>query len=146
MAERLAYDLHVLISRLDRAADRILREGFGLSYRRFLALVMLAELGAATQRALAERLGTTEPSASRMTTVLAEEGLVSVGTDPAGGNRRRVELTADGRRLLEACQHRLEERFVALVDRSGVSYPDYAQMTRQLLAATAAEQTSRGAA
>lgn len=146
MAERLAYDLHVLITRLDRAADRILRESFGVSYRRFLALAMLAELGAATQRALAERLGITEPSVSRMTAVLAEHDLVYVGPDPAGGNRRRVELTADGRRLMQACGQRLEERFAALVDRSGVSYADYAHMTRQLIAATAAEPRPGGAA
>ncbi len=146
MVPGLAHDLHVLITRLDRAADRILRAGFDLSYRRFLALLMLEQLGPATQRALAERLGTTEPSASRMVGVLADEGLIHVGPDPAGGNRRRVELTARGLRLVASCQERLEERFAALVNRSGVSYTDYARLTRQLLATTASEQETRGAA
>lgn len=146
VAERLAHDLHVLITRLDRAADRILREGFDVSYRRFLALAMLEEFGPGDQRALAERLGTTEPSVSRMTGVLAREGLILVDPDPAGGNRRRLELTPQGRQLVQACQQRLEERFRALVARSGVSYADYAQATRKLLTASATEQDSRGAA
>lgn len=133
MTGALAYELHVLVALLDRSADRFLREEFGLSYRRFLALLMLDDLGPATQRALADRLGTTEPSVSRMTGVLAEDGLLRVRADPAGGNRRQLTLTPRGRRLMSAGSTLLEKRFSDLVKASGVSYGDYAQATNRML-------------
>ena len=133
MAQGLAYDLHVLISLLDRSADRILRAHFDIPYRRFLTLLTLADLGPATQRALADRLGTSEPSVSRMAGVLAQEGLLTVSAHPEGGNRRRLELTARGRQTVTSCAALLEEQFAGLVSSSGVSYDDYAAQTRRML-------------
>ena len=134
MTGSLSFALHSLTARLDRAADRILRAEFDLPYRRFLALLLVGE-GAPTQRALAERLGVTEPSVSRMVGVLAAEGLLEVAADPAGGNRRRLALSPAGKDRVEACRDLLEGRFAALVARSGVPYDDYARMTRRLIAA-----------
>jgi DNA-binding MarR family transcriptional regulator len=134
MTGSLSFDLHVLTARLDRAADRILRAELDQPYRRFLALLLVGE-GAPTQRALAERLGVTEPSTSRMVAVLADEGLVEVTADPAGGNRRRLALTPAGKERVEACRSVLEGRFADLVARSGVPYADYAAHTRRLIAA-----------
>jgi DNA-binding MarR family transcriptional regulator len=134
VAGSLTFDLHVLTARLDRAADRILQAEVGLSYRRFLVLLLVGE-GAPTQRVLAERLGVTEPSTSRMAGVLAGEGLLDVGPDPAGGNRRRLALTPAGRDRVEACTRVLEGRFADLVGRTGVPYDEYAEHTRRLAAA-----------
>jgi len=130
-----AYDLHVLVGRLDKASERILQEGHGTSYRRFLALLAVRDLEPVTQRGLAVRLGVSEPSASRMATVLAGDGLVDVRPHPAGGNRRRVTLTGRGRELVSAGLASLEGRFAALVDRAGVSYSTYAAQTRALVTA-----------
>ena len=144
MAERsLTFDLHGLTARLDRAADRILRAHLGLPYRRFLALVVVGE-GAPTQRVLAERLGVTEPSTSRMVGVLAEAGLLDVSPDPAGGNRRLLSLTPAGKEQVEACAALLEGRFAGLVEHSGVDYERYAADTRSLLHAL--ERTEGGTA
>ena len=133
--ETVAYDLHVLVARLDAAADRILQAGHGISYRRFLALLALRDLGEASQRALAERLDVSEPSASRMAAVLAGEGLVHVAPDPAGGNRRRLTLTRRGAQIVADCVASLEGRFADLVARSGVGYERFAADTRRLVAA-----------
>ena len=135
MPGELSFDLHALTARLDRAADRILRAERGVSYRRFLTLFTVGELGAATQRALAERLGVSEPSVSRMTGVLVDAGLLEAPPDPAGGNRRQLTLTPVGKALVEKCRELLEHRFAALVERSGVSYAHYARDTRLLLRA-----------
>jgi DNA-binding MarR family transcriptional regulator len=89
--------------------------------------------GADTQRALAERLGVSEPSVSRMTRVLAEEGLLRVVADPGGGNRRRLTLTQAGERVVQRWGARLEERFAALVAEAGVPYRTYADYTERLL-------------
>jgi DNA-binding MarR family transcriptional regulator len=130
----LSFNLHVLTARLDRSADRILRAEYNVSYSRFLALTLVGELGASTQRALADHLGVTEPSVSRMTAVLAADGLLDVQPDPGGGRRRRLSLTDKGKQLVASVQHGFEERLAALVTHSGVPYDEYAKHTAQLLA------------
>jgi DNA-binding MarR family transcriptional regulator len=133
----LSFDLHVLTSRLDKAADRILEHAVGLSYRRFLALLLVGELGTPTQRALAAALGVTEPSASRMTGVLADAGYLDASNAPRGGNRRELTLTPAGKEVVEASRELLERRFADLVTRSGVPYASYSRHTRALIAALA---------
>ncbi|MFI9537658.1 MarR family winged helix-turn-helix transcriptional regulator [Nocardia fusca] len=133
MERRLSFNLHVLTARLDRAADRILRTEHRVSYSRFLALMSVGELGASTQRILADRLGVTEPSVSRMTSILANDGLLDVQPDPAGGRSRRLSLTDKGQLLVTTVQETLEERLAAVVVDSGVPYDEYAQHTAQLL-------------
>lgn len=135
MDRDLSLGLHTLTARLDRAADRILRAEQDLSYRRFLVLFMVGKMGTPTQRALAECLGVTEPSVSRMTGALAGAGLLKARRDPAGGNRRRLGLTPSGTELVQRCCELLEGRLAALVEASGVPYDVYARYTNQLLAA-----------
>jgi len=126
---------------LDRAADRILRAEQHVSYRRFLVLFMVGELGAPNQRTLAEWLGVTEPSVSRMIGTLARSGLLDAVPDSAGGNRRRLSLTPEGEKLVRRCGEILVGRLAALVEASGVPYDVYTDYTLQLLAALeAAEQ------
>jgi DNA-binding MarR family transcriptional regulator len=129
----LSFYLHVLTSRLDRAADRILRAEHDVSYSRFLALALVADPKVSTQRTLAEYLGVTEPSVSRMTSVLADEGLLDVQPDPAGGNRRQLSLTERGKQLVASAQQTLEGRLAMVVARSGVPYDEYTNYTAQLL-------------
>jgi DNA-binding MarR family transcriptional regulator len=130
----LSRTLHALTAHLDRAADAILRAEADLSYARFLALYMVGSLGADTQRALAGRLGVSEPSVSRMTRVLADAGLLEVAADPAGGNRRRLRLTTAGEHIVKRWGSALEDRLAELVDAAGVPYETYARHTHALLA------------
>lgn len=132
MERNLSFNLHVLTARLDRAADRLLRAEHDVSYRRFLALTLVNELDDPTQRALADALGVTEPSVSRMTAVLAADGLLDV--ESAGGRRKRLRLTDAGARLVASVQRDLEDRFADLVAKSGVPYREYAEQTESLLA------------
>jgi DNA-binding MarR family transcriptional regulator len=137
--EALSHDLHKLTGRLDRAADGLLRRHEGVSYARFLALFAVTQTGG-SQRELAQWLGQTEPSTSRMVGVLVEQGLLTV-TRPAGaGNRRLLQPTDDGARLVERCGRLLEEHFTDLVDRSGVSHATFQRDTRRLLAQLEADQ------
>jgi DNA-binding MarR family transcriptional regulator len=130
----LAFELHALVARLDRSADRLLRAEMGLSYRRFLALFMVDQLGATTQRALAQRLDVSEPSVSRMTTLLARAGLLDVAPASDGGNRRRLALTSTGKQLVDECRDLLAERLADVVARSGIPADDYLVHTRRLSA------------
>jgi DNA-binding MarR family transcriptional regulator len=131
----LSRTLHKLTARLDRAADTFLREDAGVSYARFLALYLVGSEGADTQRALAERLGVTEPSVSRMVRVLAEAGFLETTSDPLGGNRNRLRLTAAGDQLVARWGTDLEQRLAGLLETAGVPYRAYLTHTKRLLAA-----------
>jgi DNA-binding MarR family transcriptional regulator len=135
MERDLSRSLHKLTSRLDRAADAMLQAEAGVSYARFLALYMVGSEGADTQRALAERLGVSEPSVSRMVRVLVASGWLEAFSDPAGGNRHHLRLTSAGADLVARWGAHLEERFAALVDSAGVPYRAYRTHTRRLLGA-----------
>ena len=129
----LSRSLHALTARLDRAADRFLRAEAGLSYSRFLTLYLVGGWGAETQRALAEMLGVTEPSVSRMIHVLERSGLLEAVAEPGGGNRRRLRLTEAGEHCVQRWGGLLEERLAELVDASGIPYTTYLDYTRRLL-------------
>ena len=133
MLDNLGFDLHALVARLDRSADAILRAELGVSYRRFLALFMVRELEATTQRALAEKLDVSEPSVSRMTSVLENAGLLVAEPDPGGGNRRRLRLTPAGDRIVDQSRELLARRLARLVDASGIPARAYAGHTKRLL-------------
>jgi len=134
MSGALAFELHALVSRLDRAADRLLQAEMGIAYRRFLVLFMVDELGATTQRALARRLDVSDPSVSRMTGLLAEAGLLEVAAAPEGGHRRRLALTPDGKQLVDRCRDLLSRRLGEVVERSGVPAEEYLAHTQRLSA------------
>jgi DNA-binding MarR family transcriptional regulator len=147
MDRDLSRSLHALTTRLDRAADAFLRAEAGISYARFLALYLVGSQGATTQRVLAERLGVTEPSVSRMVRVLARDGLLHTTPDPVGGNRNHLSLTAAGEQLVMRWGADLEERLARLLDGAGVPYRAYLTHTKRLLAAledAPADNRSRG--
>jgi hypothetical protein len=74
-----------------------------------------------------------------MVGVLAEEGLLEVTRVAGAGNRRHLELTAEGAALVKRASRLLEGRFVELVKRSGVSHASYQSNTRRLLSQLDAE-------
>ena len=134
MDRSLSRKLHNLTARLDRRADAILRAEAGVSYSRFLALYLVGLEGADTQRALATRLGVTEPSVSRMVRVLAADGWLESTSDPAGGNRNQLRLTPTGQQLVQRWGAELEARLAGLVEAAGVPYRSYLTHTERLLA------------
>jgi DNA-binding MarR family transcriptional regulator len=135
----LSYEVHKLTARLDRAADELLRRGEGISYARFLALFAVSQTNG-SQRDLAQWLGQTEPSTSRMVTVLADEGLLDVARRQGEGNRRQLRLSTSGAHMVERCGRLLEGRFEEMVRRSGVPYDSYQRHTRRLLEQLEADQ------
>src|SRR4051812_45003272 len=115
MERDLSFNLHVLTARLDRAADRILRAEHNVSYSPVPARTPSGEMGASTQRSPAKSLVLSEPSVSPKTAVLAADGLLDVRPDPAGGHRRRLSLTDEGKQLVASVQRGFEDRLAAIV-------------------------------
>lgn len=142
MQTSLSYDLHKLTARLDRAADRILQETEGISYARFLTLFAVRN-GAANQRALAAWLAQSEPSTSRMVSVLAADGLLTATRSPGGGNSRRLELSPAGAEVVARGSRVLERRFDELLERGRVSRVSYHRQTRRLLDQLEADAVGR---
>ena len=128
-----AYALHALVAVLDRAADQILRERLGITYSRHLTLLTLQRLGSATQRELAAELGVSEPSVSRSVPFLMEEGFLTVTSVAGGGNRRQVELTAAGEKLVDDAAELLEDSFAQLMDAAGVKREQILDVTNPML-------------
>jgi DNA-binding MarR family transcriptional regulator len=133
----LSRTLHALVATLDRAADRILRTDFGISYSQFLTLYAVEVLDGGTQREIADWMGATEPAVSRSVRALAADGLASIGPSAAGGHRRSVEPTSRGRDLVQSAGAHLERRLADVLAAADVGYEDYAAMTGRLLAAVA---------
>lgn len=128
-----AYALHALVAVLDRAADQILKERLGTTYSRFLTLLTLQRLGSATQRELAAELGVSEPSVSRSVPLLTKEGLLTATSVPGEGNRRRVELTAVGEKLVDEAADILEDSFAQLMAAAGMEPDRILDITNPLL-------------
>ena len=128
-----AYALHAVVTVLDRAADQILKEQLGTTYSRFLTLLTLQRLGSATQRELAAELGVSEPSISRSVPLLTNEGFLTATSVPGEGNRRRVELTDAGEKLVDEAADILEDSFAQLVKAAGMEPGRILDITNPLL-------------
>lgn len=126
------YALHVVVALLDRSADRIL-PALGLTYSRYLTLLTIERLGPATQRAVAEALGVTEPAVSRTIRALQTAGLVDAGAVPGAGNRRAVGLTADGQSVVDRAAGELEAAFGELLASAGLTASDVLAVTDPII-------------
>ena len=127
-----AYALHAVVALLDRSADRIL-PSLGLTYSRYLTLLTIERLGEATQRAIAEAMGITEPAVSRTIRALQAEGLVDASASPGTGNRRAVRLTSAGQRLVERAADQLETAFGGLLEAAGLAPSDVLGVTDPII-------------
>ncbi len=128
-----AYALHALVAVLDRAADGILKERLGITFNRYLTLLTLQRLGSVTQRELATELGVSEPSVSRSVPTLMEAGYLTVTSVAGEGNRRRVELTVVGEKLVNEAADLLEEAFAQVMRQAGVTGRQVLDLTGPML-------------
>jgi DNA-binding MarR family transcriptional regulator len=136
-----AYALHAVVAMLDRAAERIL-PGLGLTYSRYLTLLTIERLGDATQRAIAEAMGITEPAVSRTIRALQAGGLVAAKATPGTGNRRAVGLTRAGQRLVNRASEDLETAFGGLLDAAGLAPADVLAVTDPIIKLLAEGESS----
>ena len=139
-----AYALHALVAVLDRAADQILKERLGITFSRYLTLLTLQRLGSATQRELAAELGVSEPSISRSVPLLTDEGYLTVTSVAGGGNRRRVELTTVGEKLVDEAADILEASFAQLMTAAGVEADQILGMTNPMLGVLSGNASDQG--
>lgn len=129
----LAYDLHVLVRALDRSAEARLAP-FGISYPRYLALLVVDGHDGLTQRELAAAIGQTEATVSRTASALSEAGWLDTHRTPGAGNRRTLSVTPAGRALLDGASARLGSDFDDVVRSLGRDPHALAEDVRRLTA------------
>lgn len=112
--------LHRLVRELERAGDRFLREEVGISYSRTLLLLAIDVEGPMSQRALANRLGSTAPAVTGLLRELTADRLVLVQEDERNRRRNAVSLTEEGQRVIRAARECLDKRFRGLLHSAGV--------------------------
>ncbi|SMB84164.1 MarR family winged helix-turn-helix transcriptional regulator [Deinococcus hopiensis] len=132
MTESASYLLHRLVFELDRAADRLLRSHFGISYSRALFLFMLQHHGTVTQHELATALGYSDPAISTMLKGLIQDGYVQVVPSPEHARKRLVSLTPQGSHFVAQGRKLLDGKFDELMTQAGVDLQHYADLTQRL--------------
>ena len=111
---RISYVVARLERALRREIDARLRE-HGLTTTQYTALSVLARRPGLSSAQLARRSYTSPQSAHQLVRVLEREGLVERMPDPDHGRILRLRLTADGTRVLAACDadvDRMEEQML----------------------------------
>ncbi|MDR9396004.1 MarR family winged helix-turn-helix transcriptional regulator [Pontimonas sp.] len=117
-SDRVTFTLNHLVGEINRSADRILRERFGLTYSQFLFLVTLDSTGQVPSSVLAHELGVSRAAVSKRTSWFESRGLAS--SQPSAVDYRVVELsiTAEGHRLAiqmgDTLEKQFRQRFVGL--------------------------------
>ncbi len=127
----LAYELHDLVRTLDNAAERLLRPA-GLSYRRYLALVIIGEHPNLTGRNLGQALGVSEAAVSVTMRELMKAGLVHDVAQAGSGNVRRLSLSQSGRQKLDECSALLGASLDETAAQAGIDPHDLAVTIRLL--------------
>jgi DNA-binding MarR family transcriptional regulator len=99
--ERIAAQIERLFALLIREGGRLGKEDEpGLTLRQGFALAAIADEGPQRLGALADRLGTTDATASRTVDALLALGLVERSEDPVDRRAVRIAASPAGRRLV----------------------------------------------
>lgn len=127
----LAYELHDLVLTLDRQAESLLRPA-GITYRRYVALVIVDENPGVTGRELSRGLAVTEAAASGIVKRLLGDDLITDVAAAGSGHVRRLESTAPGRALRRRCDEVLGTSFDDTVRALGIDPGALAETIRSI--------------
>ncbi len=128
----LSYLAGKLAFELDRAADQLLQEHVGISYRRFLFLTVLQHTGTVTQHELAVALGYSDPAVSTMLVELAGDSYIQTAKSPEHGRKRLVTITPKGSEVVAQGRQLLDSHFDQLLVNADVDAVLYRELTERL--------------
>ncbi len=132
MDTSIAYLLGKFMFEIDRAADQLLQEHVGISYRRFLFLTVLQHCGTVTQHELAVALGYSDPAVSTMLVELGKEGYIQTTPSPEHRRKRLVTITPKGTEVVAQGRHVLDSHFDQLMIIADVDAQHYRELTERL--------------
>jgi DNA-binding MarR family transcriptional regulator len=100
-----------------RLADRAAQSGLGISGAQLFVLVELGKTGSLSLNDLAARTRTDQSSVSVVVSRLVESGLVTRERDSRDARRLVLNLTKNGRAMLQRAPSAVQEQILATVDR-----------------------------
>ena len=104
---------------LERDAEAVVSAELGISFGQFMVLsVIEAHPGPLIQTAIADHLGLTKATVSRLIEQGSRAGWISVGPDPASRRSRLISLTAAGEDLVRRGDAALEASTLASIQSS----------------------------
>ena len=108
---RITFTLNHLVGELNKNADRILRDEFGLTYSQFLFLLHLQASGKVSSSTLARQMGVSRAAVSKRVSWFTSRGLVDSGHAPSDNRVLTLTLTPRGKKLTTQMSDVLEARF-----------------------------------
>ena len=108
---RVTFTLNHVVGELNKNADRILREEFGLTYSQFLFLVHLHSAGTVSSSVLAKNMGVSRAAVSKRFLWFTSRGLVRSGHAPSDNRVLTLSVTSRGKKLVAQMSDHLEQRF-----------------------------------
>jgi DNA-binding MarR family transcriptional regulator len=127
-----SYRLGRLMFELDRAADDLLHAQEGISYKRFIFLLVLQQCGTVTQHELAVALGYSDPAVSMMLVELAKDSYIQTIRSPEHGRKRLVSITSEGTEVVGRGRQLLDEHFDQLLALASVDGEQLREITERL--------------
>ena len=128
---KVTFTLNRLVGALNKAADGLLREHYGLTYSQFLFLVTLNNAGSISSGALAHTLGVSAAAVSKRTHWFVQRGLVQATPSPTDGRALTLSLTDKGSKFALDTAVFLEEQFRGLFN--GIASVNLDQLNTTLL-------------
>lgn len=128
---RVTFTLNHLVGELNKNADRILREEFGLTYSQFLFLVHLDSAGTMSSSGLARNMGVSRAAVSKRVSWFTSRGLVRSGHTASDNRVLSLSVTARGKALVAQMSDVLEQRFREKFD--ALEGVDLEELNRSLL-------------
>jgi len=108
---RVTFTLNHLVGELNRNADRILRDEFGLTYSQFLFLLHLDSAGTVSSSGLARNMGVSRAAVSKRISWFTSRGLLRSGQTHHDNRVLTLSITPKGKRLVLEMSDVLERRF-----------------------------------
>ncbi|ANJ28400.1 MarR family winged helix-turn-helix transcriptional regulator [Agromyces aureus] len=117
LGDRVTVTLHYLVDRMDRFADQLLQQRFGMSYSQFMFIAVLADLAPPPDiTTLATCLGVSKAAVSKRVPAFVEAGWVQTHTDPANARRVLLSITPKAGRFLAEALPVLDASFTETFD------------------------------
>lgn len=116
MSDKITFTIHELVAALDEVADAMLAERYGVTANQFVFLATCADVEPTDVTGLAQCLGISKAAVSKRVPGLVRDGWIVTRDDPQHRRRVVLELTDQGRDLVDRAGRDLDARFTALFD------------------------------
>lgn len=128
--KRISFLLNIVVREMNSQADGLLRNEFGITYSQFVFLMTVSENPNIDVTRLSEALGVTKGAVSKRLSWFIEKGFVRCNHGTGNAKKVLVNLTPDGRKLVQQTGTFLETTFTSTISKS--SQNNYQKLISEL--------------